>query len=119
MAGYGAGGNPLLRARIAATVKALNAAPDGHYTIELYISDHSDPGRVERFLERARDDGRVPLENLYVVPLKVGDRYRIWSFLGDYADRDAAAAAASALPRRYRESFPLRPRTFADLRRQL
>jgi len=117
--GYGAGGEPLLASRLAATVEKLNTAPDGHYTLELYISDRSDPARVEGFLERARDDGRVPLEDLYVVPLKVGDRYRIWSFLGDYADRDAAAAAASALPRRYRESFPLRPRTFADLRRQL
>ncbi len=117
--GYAAGSNRLLLARIAATLQKLDAVPDGRYTMELYISDHTDPGRVERFLERAREDDRVPLESLYIVPLKVGDRYRIWAFLGDFADPAEAAEAAAALPRRYRDAFPLRPRTFAELRRQL
>jgi len=119
MEGYGAGGNPLLLSRIAATREKLDTVPDERYTIELYITDNVDPGRVERFLARARDNDRVPLESVYIVPLKVGDRYRIWALLGDYADRAEAVEAASKLPRSYREAFPLRPRTFAELRRVL
>ena len=119
MEGYGAGGNPLLLSRIAATRGKLDTVPDERYTIELYISDNVDPGRVERFLARARDNDRVPLESVHIVPLKVGDRYRIWALLGDYADRAEAVEAASKLPRSYREAFPLRPRTFAELRRVL
>jgi hypothetical protein len=117
--GYGAGGNPLLLSRIAATRGKLDAVPDERYTIELYITDNVDPGRVERFLARARDNDRVPLESVHIVPLKVGDRYRIWALLGDYADRAEAVEAASKLPSSYREAFPLRPRTFAELRRVL
>ena len=117
--GYGIGRNPLLLSRIAATLETLDAAPDDRYGIELYISDNADPARVERFLARARDSDRVALESLFIVPLKVGDRYRIWAFFGDYADRAAAAEAAATLPRSYHESFPLHPRTFAEFRRPL
>jgi MSHA biogenesis protein MshM len=119
MEAYGAGSNPLLLSRVAATLEKLDAVSGERYSIELYISDNTDPARIERFLTRARDSDGVQLDSLYIVPLKVGDRYRIWAFLGDYADSDAAAKAASALPRRYRETFPLRPRTFAEVRRAL
>jgi len=100
-------------------MEKLTTVTDERYSVELYISENTDPARVERFLARARDSDRVSLEDLYIVPVKVGDGYRIWAFFGDYPDPVKATQAAATLPRRYQESFPLRPRTFAELRRAL
>lgn len=117
LAGYSAGRNPLLYARLEATRKALDTAPDDHYSLELYITENSDPARLERFLLRARD--LVPLENVYIAPLEAGGRYRIWALYGDYADREAALAAARRLPLKYQQAFPLLPRSLAEVRRAL
>jgi type II secretory pathway predicted ATPase ExeA len=119
MTGYSAGRNPLLQARLEATRGRLDTEPDGRYSLELYVSDNSDPDRVERFLVRARDRDGVPVEDILVLPLESGGRYRIWTFYGVYADRSAALEAATRLPSRYRVAFPLHPRSFADLRRPL
>jgi type II secretory pathway predicted ATPase ExeA len=117
LAGYTAGRNPLLRARLEATRARLDAEPDGRYSIELYISDNSDPARVERFLMRARD--LVPLEEVYVLPLEGGSRYRIWALYGVFPDRQAAQRAAERLPPKYQQAFRTEPRSFAELRRAL
>jgi type II secretory pathway predicted ATPase ExeA len=119
MAGYGAGRNPLLRERLDATRGRLDTEPDGRYSLELYVSENSDPDRVERFLARARDRDGVPVEDFLLLPLESGGRYRIWAFYGVYADRSAALEAAKGLPSRYRATFALHPRTFAELRRPL
>ncbi|HEX5093504.1 MAG TPA: AAA family ATPase [Burkholderiales bacterium] len=116
-AGYSAARLPLLTARLSATHDKLAAAPDNRMTLELYISDNSDPARVERFLQRARD--LVPLENLYVVPVPEAGKYRIWAVYGDFADAASAAQAAKRLPPRYQKAFPLTPRPFSDIRRVL
>ncbi len=117
LAGYTAGRNPLLRARLEATRARLDAEPDERYSIELYISDNSDPARVERFLMRARD--LVPLEEVYVLPLEGGSRYRIWALYGVFPDRQAAQRAAERLPPKYQQAFRTEPRSFAELRRAL
>lgn len=117
MAGYAPGRNALLGARLEATMSTLDRAPDDHYALELYISDNNDPARVERFLARAQQF--VPIENVHIVPLLSGGRYRIWALYGVYPGREVAAQAAKELPERYRRAFPLVPRTFAELRRVL
>ncbi len=117
IAGYDAGRNPLLRERIEAARDKLDAAPDGHHSIELYFTDNSDPDRVERFLMRARE--LVPLDNVYIVPVESGGRYRIWALYGDFAGEAAARQAAAGLPPKYQQAFPLVPRSFAELRRAL
>jgi MSHA biogenesis protein MshM len=117
MASYDAGRNPLLHARIEATREKLDATPDRHHSIELYFTDNSDPDRVERFLMRARD--LVPLENVYIVPVESGGRYRIWALYGDFADEAQAEEAARRLPPKYQQAFPLVPRSFAEVRRAL
>lgn len=117
MAGYDAGRQPLLRARLEATREKLESVPDERYSLELYISDNSDAARVERFLLRARE--LVPLENVYIAPVASGGRYRIWALYGDYADRGEAAEAARRLPPKYQKEFALVPRTFAEVRRPL
>jgi MSHA biogenesis protein MshM len=117
LAGYAAGRNPLLHARIEAARDKLDSAPDGHHSVELYFTDNSDPARVERFLMRARD--LVPLENVYIVPVESGGRYRIWALYGDFADAAQAELAAKRLPPKYQRAFRLVPRSFAELRRAL
>ena len=117
LAGYRAERYPLLSERLAATRARLDAEPDGRYSVELYLSDNSDPARVERFLIRARD--LVPLEEVYVVPLGDGGRYRIWALYGVFSDREAAQRAAQQLPPKYQQAFRPEPRSFAELRRAL
>jgi hypothetical protein len=115
--GYAPGRNPLLLASLEAARDRLDTEPDDRYSIELYISDNSDPARVERFLTRARN--LVPLEDMYMVPLESGGHYRMWALYGVYPDREAAQQAAARLPHKYREAFRASPRSFAELRRAL
>lgn len=117
LSGYDPGRNPLLQASLAAARERLDAETDGQHSIELYLTDNSDPDRVERFLMRART--LVPLQNVYIVPLEGGGRYRIWALYGVYPDREAALRAAAGLPPRYLEAFRTVPRSFAELRRAL
>ncbi len=117
LAGYSTGRQPLLAARLEATRRKLLSAADERVTLELYISENSDPARVERFLRRAQD--LVPLENLYIVPVAGGGQYRVWAVYGDFPDQDAALQAARRLPPKYQKAFPLAPRTFAEVRRVL
>jgi MSHA biogenesis protein MshM len=117
LAGYSAGRNPLLQARLEATRERLETEPDARYCLELYITENSDPARVERFLMRARD--LLPLEEMLVVPLEVGGRYRMWALYGVYPDRASAREAAQRLPPKYQQAFRPYPRSFAELRRAL
>jgi len=117
LAGYGAGRNPLLLARLEATRELLETEPDARYSLELYITENSDPARIERFLMRARD--LVPLDEIFVLPLETGGRYRIWALYGVYADRAAAQEGRQQLPPKYQQAFRPYPRSFAELRRSL
>jgi hypothetical protein len=119
LAGYSAGRNPMVHARLEAARERLESEPDGHYSLELYVTENTDPARLERFLVRARDRDGVPLEEIFLVPLESGGRYRIWALFGVYPDRNAAREAAKQLPKRYQEAFILFPRSFAELRRPL
>jgi hypothetical protein len=95
----------------------LERVDDERYALELFLTENTDPARMERFLLRAREI--VPLEALYVIPLAAGTQYRLWVLFGDYASREEAAAASSRLPPRYRQAFRAAPRSFGDLRNQL
>ena len=117
LAGYSAAGQRLLAERLAATREMLEQAEDERYALELFVTDNTDPARMERFLLRAR--GLVPLEELYVIPVSGGGQYRLWVIFGDFASRDEAAAAGRRLPPRYQEAFRAVPRSFGELRRQL
>jgi type II secretory pathway predicted ATPase ExeA len=117
LSGYAAGRNPLLRERLEATRARLDAEPDARYSLELYISENSDPARVERFLMRARE--LVPIEEVFVLPVEAGGHYRIWALYGVYPSREAARDAAGRLPPKYQQAFRPYPRSFAELRRAL
>jgi MSHA biogenesis protein MshM len=117
LSGYSAAGQRLLGARLSASRERLEHAEDERYALELYVSDNSDPVRMERFLLRARD--LVPLEELMVVPVASGGHYRLWVLFGDFASHGEAVAAARRLPPRYQDTFRIAPRSFGDLRREL
>ena len=114
LAAYRAGGNKLLKERIQATKARLDREPDESYSIELFSTDNTDPGRLERFLQRATK--LVPLGDVYVLPLSSGGKPRIRVMYGGYPDKDTAAQAAERLPPKYREAFQTELRTFAELR---
>jgi septal ring-binding cell division protein DamX len=119
--GYSPGGQKLLAERLAASVELLARSADERYALELYTSDNSDPARMERFLQRARD--LVPLNDVFVIPLTsgrdAGDAYRVRVVFGQYESRDHALDAARRLPPKYQRAFRAFPRTFAELRQAL
>ena len=117
LAGYSPAGQRLLAERLAATREMLDRAGDEGYAIELFVTENTDPARMERFLLRAR--AMVPLEELFVIPVAAGGQYRLWVVFGEFASREEAAAAGRRLPPRYQQAFRAAPRRFADLRRQL
>jgi len=117
LAGYSAGGQRLLGERLAAAREILERIDDERYALELFVTENTDPARMERFLLRARQ--MVPLEELYVIPVAAGGQYRLWVVFGEFESRDAAAAAARRLPPRYQEAFRPAPRSYGELRRQL
>ncbi len=114
IAGFATARQSLLGERIAAAQERLHREPDRSFCVELFITENSDPARLERFLIRARD--LLPLDDLYVIPIVSGSRYRVRVVYGAYPDRDAAAAAARRLPPKYQRSFRTELRTFAELR---
>ena len=116
LAGYNAAGQQLLAERLAATRELLEQADDKRYALEFFLTENADPGRMERFLLRAREI--VPLEALHVVPIAAGEGYRLWVLFGDFASREEAVAASGRLPPRYQHAFRASPRSFGDLRKQ-
>jgi len=117
LAGYSAGRQKLLAERLAAARELLTRAPDEAYSIELFVTDNTDPARMERFLSRARD--LVRLEDLAVIPMAEGGQYRLRVVYGEFPTRDAALDAERRLPPRYQNAFRTSPRSFAELRGQI
>ncbi|HUJ88463.1 MAG TPA: AAA family ATPase [Burkholderiales bacterium] len=114
---YDSRGQPLLGERIAAARALLEREPDARYSVELFITDNTDPARMERFLSRARD--LALLREVYVIPLASGRSYRLRVVYGDFPDRAAALDAERNLPPKYQKEFRSTPRSFADLRRPM
>ena len=117
LSGYSPGGQRLLTERIAATQELLERVRDEQFAIELFITDNTDPARVERFLVRARE--LVPLGELFVIPVARGGQYRLRVIFGEFPSRAAAIEAGKRLPPRYQQAFRASPRSFAELRGQI
>jgi len=117
LSGYSPGGQRLLAERIAATHELLGRVPDAQFAIDLFITDNTDPARMERFLVRARD--LVPLGELFVIPVARGGQYRLRVIFGEFPSRAAAIEAGKRLPPRYQQAFRTSPRSFAELRGQI
>jgi type II secretory pathway predicted ATPase ExeA len=114
---YSAAKQPLLAERLNATRDVLQHSSDERYAIELFMTDNPDPARMERFLVRARE--WVPLEQVFVVPVRGGRRQRLRVLFGDFDTRGQAEEASHRLPPRYQAAFKTVPRSFAELRGQI
>jgi type II secretory pathway predicted ATPase ExeA len=112
---------PLLRARIAATLARLEREPDERYSIELFFTTRSDPARIERFVARNAD--WMTTENTLVIPVLErsahGARYRVRVSVGVYPSREEAQRAERDLPPRYRRAAGPLVRSFSELRRRI
>jgi type II secretory pathway predicted ATPase ExeA len=117
LAGYSAAGQQLLRSRISATRELLDRAPGERYSVELFITDNTDPARMERFLLRARE--LVPLESVFVIPIASDGSYRLRVIYGEFDTREEALEAERRLPPRYQQAFRASPRSIAELRSQI
>lgn len=117
IASYPSAGHALLSARIGAARALLEQAPDEGYAIELFVTDNTEPARMERFLLRARE--ARSLEQLYVVPLAADGKHRLRVLYGAFDSLEQALAAQKTLPARYLQAFRPAPRTFGELRRPL
>jgi MSHA biogenesis protein MshM len=117
IAGYSHAGQQLLAARIDATRELLERTPDEHYAVELFVTENTDPARMERFLLRARD--LVPLDEVFIIPMASGGDYRLRVVYGDFPSRVEALEAERRLPPRYQEAFRSSPRSFGEMRGQI
>jgi type II secretory pathway predicted ATPase ExeA len=117
VATYSAARQQLLAERLTATREVLDRAPGERYSLELFITDNTDPARMERFLLRARD--LVPLERIYIIPMGAAGQGRLRVVFGEFDSREEALEAARRLPPRYQQAFNALPRTFAELRGQI
>jgi septal ring-binding cell division protein DamX len=117
LTGYSAAGQQLLSGRIKASRDVLERAPDEHYTVELFVTENTEPARMERFLQRARD--LVPLSSVFVIPMAAGGPYKLRVAYGDFGTREEAMAAGKRLPPKYQQAFRTVPRSFAELRSQI
>jgi septal ring-binding cell division protein DamX len=93
----------LLQQRLGASQSALSAPDHGKFSIQLFYTDDIRPERMERFLIRANNLGK--LEEIYIVPIKLSGRdgYRV--LYGLYANSDKARIGMEELPQRYKDAF--------------
>jgi hypothetical protein len=112
---YSGEGFKLLSARLTATRELLERTPDERYAIELFVTENTEPARMERFLIRARD--LVPLDELYVIPMSGSQRLRV--VYGEFDNAEQALRAGRRLPPKYQQAFRTSARSFADLRKQM
>jgi MSHA biogenesis protein MshM len=112
---YSTGGQPLLSARLAATREFLEQTPEERYAIELFVTDNTEPARMEGFLQRARE--LKVLDDLYVIPM--GDSARLRVVYGQFDGPREALEARRHLPPKYQESFRTSARSLGELRKQM
>jgi MSHA biogenesis protein MshM len=97
---------PVLQQRIEAAQNAFAQASADDISIQLFLTDEVRPPRIERFLTRAAN--LMNLEEIYVIPVKIGGQARFRVFYGLYPSQREAREAMSQLPARYAETFHLR-----------
>ena len=93
----------LLAQRLTATKNMLAQRNKNSASIQLFFTTEARPERLENFLDRANNLGK--LDEIYVLPSKINgkDGYRV--LYGDYPDMMAARSGMLQLPPRYRTAF--------------
>jgi MSHA biogenesis protein MshM len=93
----------LLDQRLAAAQAMLVKSPAGSASIQLYYTDEVQPLRIEGFLKRADNLGK--LHEIYVLPIKINDRKGLRVLYGVYASSEQARSGMRQLPQRYKDAF--------------
>jgi len=93
----------LLEQRIAAAQAMLSKRSAGSASIQLYYTNDLNPLRIEGFLERAANLGK--LHEIYVLPVKIRDRAGFRVLYGTYINGEVARSAMQQLPQRYKDAF--------------
>ncbi|MGC2167370.1 MAG: AAA family ATPase [Gallionella sp.] len=94
--------NVLYDARIAATTQMM-AQNNAVASIQLYYNATVNETRIEGFLQRAKQLGK--LDEIYLLPTNYGDKEGIRVLYGAYPSIEAAQQATEELPQRYRDAF--------------
>jgi len=93
----------LLQQRLDATHAMLSSTAKGSISIQLFYSENAKPDRMEGFLKRAEKLG--VLNEIYILPIKLGGRNSYRVIYGVYPNIDTARNGFAALPQRYQEAF--------------
>jgi septal ring-binding cell division protein DamX len=93
----------LLQQRLDATHAMLSSTAKGSVSIQLFYSENAKPDRMEGFLKRAEKLG--VLNEIYILPIKLGGRNSYRVIYGVYPNSDTARNGMAALPQRYQEAF--------------
>lgn len=89
---------PLLARLLAESRPWLETIAAERWLIQLYTADEvTEPRRIENFLQQARRAGLDPAE-LRAYRLQIGEKFRYGIVYGDFASRQEATEAISALP---------------------
>jgi len=89
-------GGKLALDRFAATQAWLNAAPGGHYSIQLATMSDAETDDLERLLRQAAE--LLNPNELYVYGVRINGRQHYRAAYGDFPSADAAAKAIDDLP---------------------
>ena len=92
-----------LQQRLAATQAMLARSSAGSASIQLYYTDDMQPLRMEGFLKRADNLGK--LHEIYVLPVKINNRTGLRVLYGIYSDSEHARSGIQQLPQRYKNAF--------------
>jgi septal ring-binding cell division protein DamX len=97
-------GGSLIEARLAATRQWLQSANDGHFSIQLLLTDFARRDNLENFLRERRDAGEM--NDYYVFETRI--RNNIWYgvLYKEYSSFAAAKAALDELPEEFRYHQP-------------
>jgi len=93
----------LLQQRLTATQEVLAKRDGNNASIQLFYTEDTQPARMERFLMRANNLGK--LSEIYVLPIKVNGKKGFRVLYGAYPDIKAASTGMQQLPKRYKEAF--------------
>lgn len=94
---------PLLQQRLAATKDMLAHANKNGVSIQLFYTQDARPLRIEHFLSRAKDLGK--LAEIYIIPIKMNGKDGFRVLYGVYPNSDAARIGMADLPQRYKDAF--------------
>jgi hypothetical protein len=93
----------LFEQRIAATKLMLSKSPVGSASIQLFYTNDVRPTRIERFLQRAEELGK--LNEIYVLPIKINGKQGLRILYGIFPNSRGARSGMQQLPKRYLDAY--------------